>query len=372
MNKASHSIGVLWRIAHIVSCWIAGLNLQHVDAAQPTNVQTIKSYVCRVSNHVDGTSNIGSGTLIDRTPDGREGLVLTCAHLFREGAGELLVTFADGSRHGARLVDIDTRADLAALSIASPKSAPTEIARDTTADSRLHACGFGPNGIYRCAIGAAVGQATSPGQMSLLIDDPVRSGDSGGGVFDSRGRLVAVIWGQADGVTYASCGKPLRGFLTRITGRQSELGYSCPNGVCPQQPRRSRTPIREPATAGDERLMLLERQLGELRVQKQDRGDYVTRDELPEWDEYALREDFRRLEERSNTRHAGLLDKLKLVGNSLGGEAVGSAVGLFELGGPAGWVVLAVSSLGGWMIGRYVHRANGAGGRRWPRFRRSD
>ena len=61
--------------------------------------------------------DIGSGTLVDKSDDGREGLVLTCAHLFSEGVGTVVVEFPGGKSHGAKVVAIDREADLAALAI---------------------------------------------------------------------------------------------------------------------------------------------------------------------------------------------------------------------------------------------------------------
>ena len=338
-----------------------------------------KEVVCRVSNQLAGAKNLGSGTLIDKTADGREGLVLTCAHLFSEGTGEVFVKFADGKLHGAKLVDLDKQADLALLAIANPAGRPAEVILEMRANSRLHACGYGPRGVYRCAVGSQVGQAESSGQMSLLIGDPVRSGDSGGGVFDERGRLVAVIWGEAQGVTYASYGRPLRRFLSRVLGRQSSVVYTCPSGGCPQQPRRPPISGREGSILVDPRWNKLQKQLDELRARKQDRGDYLRRGELPallpDLGSYARREEVEQLGDESASRHATMLERLQsLSGRSVGKVAGTAAVGLLGLSGPAGWGVIAAASAGGWLIGqrmkrRHQRKSNGAGGRRHQRFR---
>lgn len=343
-------------------------------AGEPrNNVQTTQAAVCRIVNQVGGANNLGSGTLIDKTADGREGLVLTCAHLFSEGTGEVVVSFADGSRHRARLIDVDRQADLAALSIATPRGTPVAITSELQRHAKYYACGYGPLGVYRCVAGLSRGQALSTGQVSLRIDGAVRSGDSGGGVFDEQGRLVAVIWGEAEGVTYASYGQPLRRFLSRVLGRRTQVVYSCPNGVCPQQPTQPRSPPRSPPTATDARWSELQRQIEELRTQKQDRGDYVTRAELPAWDAYVRDEDLQRFEQESANRHASLLDRIQGLGRSAAGKAVGpAAVSLLGLSGPMGWAVLAASSVGGWLIGRQWKRASGAGGRRRRRFRREN
>lgn len=335
--------------------------------------QQLRASVCRVSNHVHGATNLGSGTLIDKTEDGREGLILTCAHLFREGSGSVLVTFGDGKQHRARLIDINHEADLAALSIASPSAQPAKVAFDANAAKQLYACGYGPKGIYQCAIGSRAGEAESSGRVSLLLSDAVRSGDSGGGVFDESGRLVAVIWGEAQGVTYASYGKPLRSFLGRILGRRTSVVYSCPGGVCPQRPVRPNVPKREESIVVDARWAAFQKQLDELRAQKQDRGDYVMRAELNSLSSFARTEDLQRLENDSAARYASVLDRLhNLDGRAVGKAAGAAAVGLLGLSGPAGWAVIAASTLGGWLIGRRMKRKlSGVGGRRRRRFRRA-
>ncbi len=220
--------------------------------------------------------------------------------------------------------------------------------------------------------------------MSLLIGDGVRSGDSGGGVFDEQGRLVAVIWGEAQGVTYASYGGPLRRFLGRTLKRfrigrqQAVTTKGCAGGICPIRawPYSGglRSPVRQTPALGngqhsivvDSRWADYEKKLEQLRNEKQDRGDYVTRGELPDLGGYARRESVDRIESESTSRHAGLLSRIEtLNGRSVGKAAGAAAAGLLGLSGPAGWAVIAASSVGGWLIGRRIKkRARGAGGRR--------
>ncbi len=371
--------------------WLAGLVLALLcscpaNSAERMTSDRLKEVVCRISNQLGGANSLGSGTLIDKTDDGHEGLVLTCAHLFSEGVGEVLIKFADGKTHHARLIDLDKQADLAALAIANPVGKPVEVVLKMNTQAKLHACGYGPHGVYRCAVGARVGEAASAGQTSLLIGDSVRSGDSGGGVFDEQGRLVAVIWGEAQGVTYASYGRPMQRFLNRVLGRRTSVVYSCPNGTCPrrppaasrpglQQPVRPSFPRRDGSGSSDSRWSAgqenFQRQLDELRAQKQDRGDYLTRGELPNLGSFARREEIERLKDESTSRHATLLERMQVIdGRTIGKVAGTAAVGLLGLSGPAGWGVIAAASVGGWLIGRRMKRKlSGAGGRRQRRFR---
>ncbi len=161
---------------------------------------------------------MGSGTLIAVSKS--TGLVLTCSHLFDTSSDGIIASFPDGSRFAARLIERDRPHDLAALAIQRPSIAPIE-ANDADPAGCLSACGFGPNGQFRCMRGNVIGHAAAVGAAhpSLTMGGAVRPGDSGGGVLNTHGQLVGVVWGQRDGLTYATCGRPLREFLNRVRGK---------------------------------------------------------------------------------------------------------------------------------------------------------
>jgi hypothetical protein len=350
---------------------------------------------CRIFNHLPGGStDIGSGTLIGVTADGSRGLVLSCGHLFSDGRGKVVVEFPGGRTHGANLVALDRDADLSALEIASPPGLPAQVAFDLDAGRTLTACGYGPSGDYRCVAGRVVGTATNAGQETLQIAGAVRSGDSGGGVFDERGRLVAVVWGESGGVTYATSGGPLRRFVERLRGRQRAAAVvDCPTGMCPRvapagpgvtpgagqaaalgnadglfTPGRAQTPD---AGASDSRpchcggacgtqLAAIAARLDALAEGKLDRGDSLDQSalaSLARTDQLAL------LERESRARHAWLVERLEALGVliSATGKAVGPiATSALGISGPSGWALLAATSLGGWLLGRRI-KARAAG-----------
>jgi hypothetical protein len=170
---------------------------------------------CRITI-ADGST--GSGTLVRRSES--LGLVLTCSHLFDGAGGRIVVSFTNGQRFAAQLIDRDQAHDLAAVMIRRPDAEPVAV---SGADPQgvLSACGFGGDGQFHCIRGNVTGEATAHGAMhpSKTIAGAVRPGDSGGGVFNTSGELVGVVWGQRDGQTYATCGRPVREFLQRILGR---------------------------------------------------------------------------------------------------------------------------------------------------------
>ncbi|MGQ9576471.1 MAG: S1 family peptidase [Thermoguttaceae bacterium] len=207
-----------------------------------------------------GTS-YGSGTLVASRD--RRGLVLTCAHLFRGGAGAITVAFQDGRRHGARLVAADEAWDLAALEIADPAVQPAAIATDPPRPGELlQSCGFGPDGRLGCIQTRVLGYARTElnrTHETLTLSGEARPGDSGGPVFNARGELVAVVWGT-DGRTIEGtyCGR-IRRFLGGVLGWRRPLPGLAPEGgpadsASPERPAGGSPPSADQAPGWTARL----------------------------------------------------------------------------------------------------------------------
>ena len=385
---ASSSAGTALRLSQPTS--------QATSAQRLATSASFHSSVCRIQNAHGNQLDVGSGMLIEKNADGSRGVVLTCGHLFADGVGQVVVAFPDGRTHGARLLAVDRQADLAALLIANPAAQPAKVSEKTGTGGPLTACGFGPSGVYRCTAGRLLGHSQATGQENLMLEGAVRSGDSGGAVFDARGRLVAVVWGESCGVTYASTGGPLRRFLAKVLGRPlPHEAYLvpkavCPGGTCPV-PRQPQGQDTNPDT---ERLDQLARQIEALETNKQDRGEYLTRgdlkaylqeEQLPELDRFATQQDIQRVESESAARHESILSRIHAMaqsaatgasGISLGKAAGTAAVGLLGLSGPAGWAVVAAAAVGGGLLGRYLKKRKGgssrlATGRTARKFRKS-
>ncbi|QDT70489.1 hypothetical protein MalM25_34370 [Planctomycetes bacterium MalM25] len=198
---------------------------------------TLRRAVVRIVHDEGAGSSVGSGALI--ATNERGSWFLTCAHLF-DGPGKTRVVLG-GVTAAARVVAIDREHDLALLQTSSQRGEPVRVAA-VEPKGELAACGFGGTGVFRCVRGPVVGRATASGARfaSVRIRGAVRSGDSGGPVFDPRGRLVAVIWGQRGGETYAMGGEPLRKILERV----SRLISSSPRPTPPLTPvaRNQETP----------------------------------------------------------------------------------------------------------------------------------
>ena len=139
----------------------------------------------------------GSGTLVD--VDGDAGIVVTCAHLFREGASRIQVAFDGSQAYDATLVGRDEAFDLAALRIARPAAEPIPIAGvGPQVGETLRSCGYGQDGRYWCNQGRMLGYVRTTQTRTaetLELSGRARDGDSGGPVFNGSGELVGVLWG---------------------------------------------------------------------------------------------------------------------------------------------------------------------------------
>ena len=162
-------------------------------------------------------------------------------------------------------------------SFAGPKSNRCAVG-DGEPAGILTACGFGPNGAFRCVQGGITGHPTAVGATypSTTIVGAVRPGDSGGGVLNTRGQVVGVVWGQRDGQTYATCGRPVREFLNRIRGKVFARSKR------PKQRADRQPPVSSPQSPT--RLASLHQRTRRphprLDAKKQDKGDYLQHGDL--------------------------------------------------------------------------------------------
>jgi hypothetical protein len=229
---------------------------------------------CRIT--VNNTT-LGSGTLIAR--DQSIGLVITCAHLFDDSTQKIVVAFPSGGQFAATIADIDHDQDLAALAIRRPEVEPLPVAAGDPSGF-LVACGFGPNGTFRGIQGNITGYATASGAAyaSTTIAGSVRPGDSGGGVLNGSGQVVGVVWGQRDGQTYATCGRPVCDFLTRVRDKAFAKAtvVNKPASTAPTTPIQPASPQPDWQAFTNE----LDSRIRELNAKKQDRGDYLQHGDL--------------------------------------------------------------------------------------------
>jgi hypothetical protein len=207
--------------------------------------------IARIVNTQGAGRTMGTGTLVDVFES--KGLVLTCGHLFRDGAGTVVVTFPGGKSHAAVLLKVDAAADLAALVISGPNVEPVELAGEfPQRGDELLSCGYGSDGTLSCNRGQALGYVTtlgSHGRETLELSGAARLGDSGGPVLDRQGRMVAVLFGTNGRVVDATfCGRIrrfLEGLSPRFRNAQPQMPPA-PSVPSPQPVEPSEPPVDDP------------------------------------------------------------------------------------------------------------------------------
>lgn len=200
---------------------------------------------CRIKAYNGNSISCGSGTLID------DDTVVTCSHLFDDGASRIAVEFPSGVTLQARIAQRDKAHDLCTLQLSQPTDIPcVPVAERGHRPQRITVCGYG-SGSFRSASGPIVdSERTGDAQYQHLVANvAVRSGDSGGGVLDESGNVTGVIWGCADGQVRFFGGEP----LWRIVEQTQCYGGSCRPVLRPIAPSRpAYQPSPKPAPQGCE------------------------------------------------------------------------------------------------------------------------
>jgi S1-C subfamily serine protease len=140
----------------------------------------------------------GSGSGVIIAPDG---LVLTNQHVI-DGAERILVTLADGKRHGARIMGQDADTDLALLRVDSAEKLPVaQLGNSKTVRVGQLAIAIGNPLGFESTVTAGVISATGRSlraRNGRLIDDVLQTdaslnpGNSGGALVDSLGHVIGI------------------------------------------------------------------------------------------------------------------------------------------------------------------------------------
>jgi hypothetical protein len=171
-------------------------------------------HVCRICKPEGGSRSWGSGTYLGAR------LVLTAHHVTGAG-GTVWCYFRDGTTIRGAVVGADATWDIALVEMEEAHAAlPGVPLRDTNVGpgEQVYAMGYDaarPTCLVRpgqlTGYHAAVGQATADW---FNLNNPVRSGSSGGGVFDQTGSLIGNLWGASERGTMAvSLGRTKRFLL---------------------------------------------------------------------------------------------------------------------------------------------------------------
>ncbi len=153
--------------------------------------------------------SLGSGTLV------RSNLIITNWHVVQDRKGAVKVQFPNGTEVLATVVKTDRTWDLAALRIETVGVPPVEFGSVPKRGDIVVVGGYGSNGVYKTASGPVTG-FYMPANSSIgdwfCVKAPVRSGDSGGGMFKG-GKLVGVLFAGSADSTYGTHIGRVRRFL---------------------------------------------------------------------------------------------------------------------------------------------------------------
>jgi len=179
--------------------------------------QTPHPAVVRIVAAEKAGASLGSGVLVDANRE--QALVLTNWHVVRDSRSAVLVQFPDGFQTAGTVVRWDEAWDLAALVIWKPSATPVPLAVTPPAPGDLLTiAGYG-RGPYRAQTGRCT-EYLSPGtgypKEFVELSAGARQGDSGGPIFNERGELAGVLFGQNNGHTIGSCSTRLRTFLASV------------------------------------------------------------------------------------------------------------------------------------------------------------
>jgi len=139
-------------------------------------------------------SSLGSGFVIDA----ENGIIVTNNHVI-EGADEIEINFADGSKLAAELIGADTKTDLAVLKV-KPVKPLTEVPLGNSGTMRIGdwvmAIGnpFGLGGTVTVGIISARGRDINSGPYDNFIqtDAAINRGNSGGPLFNMNGEVIGI------------------------------------------------------------------------------------------------------------------------------------------------------------------------------------
>jgi len=167
----------------------------------------------RVEADLGDSTGYGSGTIVTVGPE--YAAIVTAKHVVRGIKGRITVRHTTGV-YPARLIATDPSADLAALAITA-RTGAISLGIANERPTRGFMLGFGATGnahIHEGGYQTDV-RATSESSYDHTFAFVAHEGDSGGGLFNERGKFAGVVWGTSPDTGSVSVGTAkLKAFLT--------------------------------------------------------------------------------------------------------------------------------------------------------------
>lgn len=165
-----------------------------LDGSSPQPAQAVAAVLAPAVVQIETTQGLGSGFIYDGS-----GLILT-AHHVTDGASQVQVRLADGTRTTGTVVGSDPSTDVAVVQIDPVEGmavATLATGVDVEVGQTAIAIGspFGLDQTVTAGIVSAVGRsAETPGGVipAIQTDAPINSGNSGGALADANGRVIGI------------------------------------------------------------------------------------------------------------------------------------------------------------------------------------
>jgi S1-C subfamily serine protease len=157
-------------------------------------VAAVAAAVAPAVVQIETTQGLGSGFIYDAS-----GLILTAGHVV-DGAQQVQVRLADGTRLTGTVVGTDDSTDVAVVRIPQREGLPvaklaTGVPLQVGQMAIAIGSPFGLDQTVTAGIVSAVGRSTeTPGGVipAVQTDAPINSGNSGGALVDRQGRIIGI------------------------------------------------------------------------------------------------------------------------------------------------------------------------------------
>jgi S1-C subfamily serine protease len=215
----------------------ADVSAPRAAVAREPGVRAAASSVVRVLGTACGLGIEGSGWIAG------QGLVVTNAHVVAGEEDTTVQVEGAGTKHGAVAVAFDPTNDVAVLRVSGISDAPAlSLASDPSSGTEGAVLGFPENGPYdvRAArLGAtravvsqdAYGNGPVTRQMTTFRGT-VRSGNSGGPVVDTSGRVLATVFAKSTRATPAGGYGVPNAIVRRVLDARVDPGRAVSTGGC--------------------------------------------------------------------------------------------------------------------------------------------
>ena len=165
-----------------------------VPSGQAEPVEAVAAALAPAVVQIETTTGLGSGFIYDRS-----GLILTAGHVV-DGAKDVNVRLADGTRLDGKVLGSDAATDVAVVKVAASKDLPVAVLAtgvNLQVGQIAVAIGspFGLDQSVTAGIVSALGRSTqTPGGAipAIQTDAPINSGNSGGALADRQGRVIGI------------------------------------------------------------------------------------------------------------------------------------------------------------------------------------